>query len=107
MFQIFHTFFKGGDTRRWSVRPEVGAFPSSLFAFSSPLWYRIIQHEVGRFFPSTKLCSGCGYENDSVSLSDRAWICPECATHHLRDFNSAKHVKSEGLKIVDAGYRRR
>jgi transposase len=26
---------------------------------------------VGRFFPSTKLCSGCGYKNDSLSLSDR------------------------------------
>jgi putative transposase len=27
--------------------------------------------QVGRFFPSTKLCSGCGYKNDSLSLSDR------------------------------------
>jgi putative transposase len=62
---------------------------------------------VGRFFPSTKLCSGCGYKNDSLSLSDREWTCPACATHHIRDFNSAKNVKSEGLKIVAAGYRRR
>ena len=63
--------------------------------------------QVGRFFPSTKLCSGCGYKNDSLSLSDREWTCPGCATHHMRDFNSAKNVKSEGLKIVAAGYRRR
>jgi putative transposase len=63
--------------------------------------------QVGRFFPSTKLCSGCGYKNDSLSLSDREWTCPACATHHIRDFNSAKNVKSEGLKIVAAGYRRR
>ena len=62
---------------------------------------------VGRFFPSTKLCSGCGYKNDSLSLSDREWTCPACSTHHLRDLNSAKNVKSEGLKIVAAGYRRR
>ena len=26
---------------------------------------------------------------------------------HMRDFNSAKNVKSEGLKIVAAGYWRR
>jgi hypothetical protein len=32
---------------------------------------------VGRFFPSTKLCSGCGYKNDSLSLSDREWTCPD------------------------------
>ena len=63
--------------------------------------------QVGRFFPSTKLCSGCGYKNDSISLCDREWTCPACATHHMRDFNSAKNVKSEGLKIVAAGYRRR
>ena len=54
--------------------------------------------QVGRFFPSTKLCSRCGYKNDSLSLSDREWTCPECATHHIRDFNSAKDVKSEGTK---------
>ena len=69
--------------------------------------------QVGRFFPSTKLCSGWGYtsgwgyKNDSLSLSDREWTCPACATHHMRDFNSAKNVQSEGLKIVAAGYRRR
>jgi hypothetical protein len=48
-----------------------------------------------------------GYKNDSLSLSDREWTCPACATHHMRDFNSAKNVKSEGLKVVAAGYRRR
>jgi putative transposase len=57
-----------------------------------------------RFFPSTKLCSGRGYNNDSLSLSDREWTGPACATHPMRDFNSAKNVKSEGLKIVAAGY---
>ena len=32
--------------------------------------------QVDRFFPSTKLCSECGYKNDSLSLSDREWSCP-------------------------------
>jgi hypothetical protein len=45
-----------------------------------------------------------GYKNDSLSLSDREWTCPDCATYHMGDFNSAKNVKSEGLKIVAAGY---
>ena len=29
--------------------------------------------QVDRFFPSTKLCSACGYKNDDLSLSEREW----------------------------------
>ena len=60
--------------------------------------------QVDRFFTSTQLCSECGYQNRSLSLYDRQWSCPTCATHHIRDFNSANNVKIEGLRIVAAGY---
>ena len=40
--------------------------------------------QVDRFFPSTQLCSACGYQNRSLSLSDRQWSCPACATHQGR-----------------------
>jgi putative transposase len=59
---------------------------------------------VDRFFPSTKLCSECGYKNDELSLSDREWTCPRCRTHHLRDANAAKNVRVEGLKMVAEGH---
>jgi putative transposase len=60
--------------------------------------------QVDRFFPSTKLCSVCGYKNPSLSLSDREWSCPACATYHIRDFNSAKNIKTEGLRLVAEGH---
>ena len=60
--------------------------------------------QVDRFFPSTKLCSQCGYKNDDLSLSDREWTCPACRTHHLRDANAAKNVRVEGLRIVAEGH---
>ena len=60
--------------------------------------------QVDRFFPSTKLCSECGYKNDDLSLSDREWTCPGCRTHHLRDANAAKNVRVEGLRIVAEGH---
>jgi putative transposase len=60
--------------------------------------------QVDRFFPSTRLCFECGYKNDSLSISERKWSCPVCAAYHIRDFNSAKNVKAEGLRIVAAGY---
>src|SRR5918994_9699 len=36
---------------------------------------------IGRFFPSTKLCSECGMVNPNVTLSDRSWLCA-CGTQH-------------------------
>jgi transposase len=56
--------------------------------------------QVDRFFPSTKLCSACGYQNDDLSLSEREWTCPGCRMHHLRDWNAAKSVRAEGLRVV-------
>ena len=68
------------------------------------LWNRKHFVQVDRFFPSTKLCSECGYKNDDLSLWDREWTCPGCRSHHLRDWNAAKNVRAEGLKIVAEGH---
>ena len=60
--------------------------------------------QVGRFFPSTKLCSACEYKNDDLSLFEREWTCLGCGTHHLRDLTAAKNVRVEGLRIVAEGH---
>ena len=60
--------------------------------------------QVDRFFPSTKLCSACGCKNEDLSLSDREWTCPGCRRRHLRDWNAAKNVRAEGLRIVAEGH---
>jgi putative transposase len=58
-----------------------------------------------RFFPSTQLCSECGYKDSKLSLSDREWECPACETRHLRDLNAALNLKAVGLKqLVASGY---
>src|SRR5215475_6518054 len=67
-------------------------------------WNRKHFVQVDRFFPSTKLCSECGYKKDDLSLSEREWSCPGCGTHHLRDWNAAKHVRAEGLRVVAEGH---
>ncbi|MEA5498746.1 RNA-guided endonuclease TnpB family protein [Limnoraphis robusta Tam1] len=56
--------------------------------------------EVDRFFPSTKLCNCCKFKNDSLNLSIREWVCPNCKTHHDRDENAAKNIREEGLRIL-------
>jgi len=62
--------------------------------------------QIGRFFPSSKLCSECGYKNDHLSLSDREWTCPACKKLHLRDFNAATNIRREGMRLLAAGSRR-
>ncbi len=56
--------------------------------------------QVDRFYPSTKTCSCCGFKNNLIDLSVRDWVCPQCQTHHDRDENAAKNLRTEGLRIL-------
>lgn len=64
---------------------------------------------VGRFYPSSKTCSGCGHRLDALPLSVRSWDCPACGAHHDRDVNAARNILAEGKRILSntegtAGY---
>ena len=54
--------------------------------------------KIGRFDPSSKICSTCGYLNRDLTLADREWICPDCGTHHNRDINAAINIKKFALQ---------
>lgn len=63
-------------------------------------WYGINLIKINRFAPSSKTCGKCGYVYKELKLSERSWICPECGTHHDRDFNAACNIKEFGLKAL-------
>ena len=55
---------------------------------------------IGRWFPSSQLCSLCGHRHEELSLSDRFWKCPACGACHDRDHNAAKNIRDEGMRIL-------
>jgi len=59
-------------------------------------WYGKNFIQIGRFEPSSKLCS-CGYINHSLTLKDREWNCPSCNVIHDRDILAANNIKKLGL----------
>lgn len=59
-------------------------------------WYDCELIKIGRFEPSSKLCSICGYKMEKMPLKIREWDCPNCHTHHDRDVNAAINI----LKIA-------
>ncbi|NPV01937.1 MAG: transposase [Brevinematales bacterium] len=51
---------------------------------------------IGRFEPSSKTCSVCGYIYEGMTLREREWECPECGTLHDRDLNAANNILKVG-----------
>lgn len=66
-------------------------------------WYGKELVKVNRFYPSSKTCSGCGWINQNLKLSDREWTCKSCGVIHDRDVNASRNILKEGLKNISAG----
>ena len=58
--------------------------------------------EVGRFYPSSKTCSGCGHVNAALKHEER-WYCPECGASHDRDENASANLRRQALAADGEG----
>ncbi len=65
-------------------------------------WYGRKLNKIGRFYPSSKTCNGCGFIHQDLKLSDREWKCPSCKTMIDRDLNAAKNILAEGKRNFGA-----
>ncbi len=88
-----------GMKKRWGRKVS----DLSYSQFVNFLTYKAINQnkfvlKIDRWFPSSKLCSSCGFKNTNLTLADRNWICPDCGKNHNRDTNAAINILNEGLK---------
>ena len=59
--------------------------------------------QVNKWYPSSKLCSNCGYKNRDLTLKDRIWTCPNCGAELSRDENAGKNLHNVGCKMLGLG----
>ena len=71
-------------------------------------WYGKELRQIDRFYPSSKMCSDCGYIVEKLPLSIREWTCPNCKSKHDRDKNAARNILAAGhVASAHGGSRRR
>ena len=66
-------------------------------------WYGRTFVQVDRFYPSSRLCHGCGHKYDELKLSEREWVCESCGASHDRDVNAALNILDEALRLSQTG----
>jgi len=74
-------------------------------AFTGMLEYKAARYgrtfaRVDRWFPSSQLCSACGFKDGPKPLAVREWTCGNCDTVHDRDVNAARNIRTEGHKVA-------
>ncbi|GHG30944.1 transposase [Streptomyces albogriseolus] len=78
-------------------------------AFVSMLEYKAARygrafHRIGRFEPTSQVCSQCGVKDGPKPLNVRVWTCQACGAVLDRDINAAVNVaKAAGLAVSACG----
>ena len=57
-------------------------------------WYGKNVLKIGRFVPSSKTCSCCGYKMEKLPLSVRLFECPSCNLVEDRDVNASINIRN-------------
>jgi transposase len=64
-------------------------------------WYGSRLVKADRWFPSSKLCSGCGVVKAKLHLSERTYECDGCGLEIDRDLNAAVNLARYAQRETD------
>jgi len=53
-------------------------------------------YRIGRWVPTSQVCSACGAKDGPKPLSVRTWTCAACGAVHDRDINAARNILAAG-----------
>jgi putative transposase len=59
-------------------------------------WYGRTFRRIGRWEPTSQVCSACGAKDGPKPLNVRQWACADCGTVHDRDVNAARNILAAG-----------
>ncbi|MGW7261279.1 RNA-guided endonuclease InsQ/TnpB family protein [Streptomyces sp. NPDC054834] len=62
-------------------------------------WYGSTLAVLDRWFPSSKTCSACGWQNPHLTLADRTFHCTNCAFTIDRDLNAARNIAAHAVPV--------
>lgn len=83
----------------------INTYDTSYYKFTQLLKYKLFYKDkllvyIDKWYPSSKMCSRCGYIKSSLFLSDRVYLCENCDLEIDRDLNAAINIAKEGLRII-------
>jgi len=69
----------------------------SMLEYKARLYGRDFRR-IGRYEPTSQVCSACGVKDGPKPLHVRAWQCKECGAVHDRDVNAATNILALGRR---------
>jgi IS605 OrfB family transposase len=69
----------------------------SMLEYKAALYGRDF-HRIGRWEPTSQVCSACGVKDGPKPLNVREWTCGACGAVHDRDVNAAKNILALGRR---------
>lgn len=79
------------------TRLAKSVYDTGMGMLNSMVEYKAAEHggvvvRVGRWEPTTQVCSQCKHRGGRLPLSVRQWTCSQCGAHLDRDFNAAVNI---------------
>ena len=69
----------------------------SMLEYKAALYGRDF-HRIGRWEPTSQVCSACGVKDGPKPLNVREWTCAQCGAVHDRDVNAARNILALGRR---------